>query len=103
MDQKALEQALEDLPLGGIQYYRTIGSTNREALAWAKTGAPDLALVTADEQTAGYGRGGSKWYTPKGEALAFSIILNPPFFMLWDELVYISILTFHMYCVCISL
>lgn len=79
MHQENLEQALDGLPLGSIRVYETIGSTNREALAWAKTGAPDLALVTADEQTAGYGRRGSKWYTPKGEALAFSIILNPPF------------------------
>jgi BirA family transcriptional regulator, biotin operon repressor / biotin---[acetyl-CoA-carboxylase] ligase len=37
----------------------------------------DLSLVIADEQTAGRGRLDRKWFTPKGTALAFSLILRP--------------------------
>jgi len=77
MDKKALKKVLEGLPLGSIRVYDTIGSTNLEALEWAKKGAPDLAVVLADEQSMGYGRRGRRWYTPKGEALALSLIIHP--------------------------
>jgi BirA family biotin operon repressor/biotin-[acetyl-CoA-carboxylase] ligase len=77
MNQNELKKALSQLPLGDIRYYDTIGSTNNEALAWATQGAEDLSLVIADEQTAGRGRLDRKWFTPKGTALAFSLILRP--------------------------
>lgn len=60
-----------------IRAFASLGSTNDEALAWAANGAPDLALVLADEQTAGRGRMGRKWHTPAGAALAFSLVLRP--------------------------
>ncbi len=71
------QKALSSLPLGGLRYFQTIGSTNDEALAWAAQGASDLSLVAADEQTAGRGRSGRKWFTPRGAALALSLILRP--------------------------
>lgn len=77
MDQNELKRVLSSLPLGDIRYFDTIGSTNNEALAWATSGAKDLSLVIADEQTAGRGRLDRKWFTPKGTALAFSLILRP--------------------------
>jgi BirA family transcriptional regulator, biotin operon repressor / biotin---[acetyl-CoA-carboxylase] ligase len=77
MNQRKLEQAISKLPLGEIRYFDSIGSTNNEALAWATSGASDLSLVVADEQTAGRGRLDRKWFTPKGTALAFSLILRP--------------------------
>jgi BirA family biotin operon repressor/biotin-[acetyl-CoA-carboxylase] ligase len=77
MNERELQKALASLPLGGLRYFETIGSTNDEALAWASQGAPDLSLVVADEQTAGRGRSGRKWFTPPGAALAFSLILRP--------------------------
>lgn len=77
MDEKTLQAALRDLPLGGLRYFPAIRSTNDEALAWATEGAPDLSLVVADEQTAGRGRAGRKWLTPPASALAFSLILRP--------------------------
>ena len=80
MNQEQLEQALADLKLGAIHYYDTIGSTNREAIKWAGKDAPDLAIVIADEQTDGYGRKCRRWYTAKGDALAFSLVLRPLFF-----------------------
>lgn len=77
MNQHELKKALAKLPLGDVRYFDSIGSTNNEALAWATSGAKDLSLVIADEQTAGRGRLDRKWFTPKGTALAFSLILCP--------------------------
>lgn len=77
MNQNELKKSLLQLELGDIKYFDSTGSTNDEALAWAANDAPDLSLVIADEQTAGRGRLGRKWITPKGTALAFSIILTP--------------------------
>ena len=77
MDQNELKKVLASLPLGDIRYFDSIGSTNNEALAWATSGAKDLSLVIADEQTAGRGRLDRKWFTPKGTALALSLILRP--------------------------
>ncbi len=77
MDERTLQAALRELPLGGLRYFPSIGSTNDEALGWATGGAADLSLVIADEQTAGRGRAGRKWFTPPESALAFSLILRP--------------------------
>jgi BirA family biotin operon repressor/biotin-[acetyl-CoA-carboxylase] ligase len=77
MNQNELKRILSRLPLGHIRYFDTVGSTNSEALAWATSGARDLSLVIADEQTAGRGRLDRKWFTPPGTALAFSLILRP--------------------------
>jgi BirA family biotin operon repressor/biotin-[acetyl-CoA-carboxylase] ligase len=75
--QKKLRENLSSIPLGGLRYFNSIGSTNDEALAWAAEGARDFSLVVADEQTTGRGRAGRKWITPHGTALAFSLILRP--------------------------
>jgi BirA family transcriptional regulator, biotin operon repressor / biotin---[acetyl-CoA-carboxylase] ligase len=70
-------KSIQKFPISKIRYFDSIGSTNDEALAWAEQGAPDLSIVIADEQTAGRGRLDRKWFTPKGSALAFSLILRP--------------------------
>jgi BirA family biotin operon repressor/biotin-[acetyl-CoA-carboxylase] ligase len=77
MKQNELKKALAKLPLGDVRYFDSIGSTNNEALAWAASGAKDMSLIIADEQTAGRGRLDRKWFTPKGTSLAFSLILRP--------------------------
>lgn len=77
MDEYALRELLSDLPFGPLRYFERIGSTNDEALRWTSEGAPHLSLVVADEQTAGRGRMGRRWFTPSGGALAFSVILRP--------------------------
>ncbi|MGE5642992.1 MAG: biotin--[acetyl-CoA-carboxylase] ligase [Byssovorax cruenta] len=77
MNQQELKKSLSKLRLGDLKYYESIGSTNDEALAWAANDTPDLSLVVADEQTAGRGRSDRKWFTPKGTALAFSLLLRP--------------------------
>ena len=77
MQQEAIEAQLSDLPIGPIRYFDTVGSTNDVAAEWVEQGAPHLALIVADEQTAGRGRGDRRWFTPPGAALAFSLILRP--------------------------
>jgi BirA family biotin operon repressor/biotin-[acetyl-CoA-carboxylase] ligase len=77
MNESQLKKYLSSLPLGGLRYYDTVGSTNDEALVWAAQGAPDFSLVVADEQTKGRGRFNRMWFTPPQSALAMSLILRP--------------------------
>jgi BirA family biotin operon repressor/biotin-[acetyl-CoA-carboxylase] ligase len=77
MDERTLRKALSDIPLGGLRNFDQTGSTNDIALAWAADGAPDLALVCAEEQTSGRGRGDRRWFSPAGTALVFSLVLRP--------------------------
>jgi len=77
MNESSLKKALAKLHIGGLRYFDAIATTNDEALAWAAAGAADLSIVIADEQTRGRGRLDRKWFTPKGSALAFSLILRP--------------------------
>lgn len=53
-----------------------IGSTNDEAKALARDGAPEGTLVWADEQTAGRGRRGRAWLSPPGN-LYLSLVQRP--------------------------
>ena len=77
MDQISLNELLSTLSLGEIRYFDAVGSTNDEAIAWAKQDAQDLSVVIADEQTMGRGRLDRPWFTPPGTALAFSVIFRP--------------------------
>lgn len=77
MNEHSLKKILSKLNIGGLRYFDSISSTNDEALAWAADNARDFSLVIADEQTQGRGRLNRKWFTPKGSALAFSLILRP--------------------------
>jgi BirA family transcriptional regulator, biotin operon repressor / biotin---[acetyl-CoA-carboxylase] ligase len=56
----------------------TVESTNDEAAAWARAGAPAGAVVVADEQTRGRGRLGRRWHSPAGASLYLSAVLRPP-------------------------
>jgi BirA family transcriptional regulator, biotin operon repressor / biotin---[acetyl-CoA-carboxylase] ligase len=77
MDELLLAQALKGTPVKEFRYFSTIGSTNDEAQSWADAGAPDFALVVADEQTKGRGRFSRRWVTNPGSSLALSLILHP--------------------------
>ncbi len=56
--------------------FDTIGSTNDEAKALARRGAPDGTLVWAREQVAGRGRRGRTWVSPPGN-LYLSVVSRP--------------------------
>lgn len=55
----------------------TTESTNDDALAAAKAGAPEGAVFVADSQTRGRGRRGHRWTSPAGENLLVSLLLRP--------------------------
>jgi BirA family transcriptional regulator, biotin operon repressor / biotin---[acetyl-CoA-carboxylase] ligase len=51
-------------------------STNDEAKRAAKLGAPHGSTWLAESQTAGRGRQGRAWFSPRGENLLFSVLLR---------------------------
>ncbi len=60
-----------------ILHFDSLPSTNLEAAKRAAEGAPEGLVVVANEQTAGRGRLGRHWASPKGAGLYFSIVLRP--------------------------
>jgi BirA family transcriptional regulator, biotin operon repressor / biotin---[acetyl-CoA-carboxylase] ligase len=65
------------LPDRAARCYPALVSTQAEAMAWARAGAPAGAVVAADYQASPRGRGGLEWQTPPGESLGFSLVLRP--------------------------
>ena len=65
--------------LGGrpVRSYPAVVSTEADALAWARAGAPDGAVVVADYQAAPRGRSGLEWRVEPGRDLAFSGVVRP--------------------------
>lgn len=59
-----------------VLYYRTVGSTNTEAMKLVSQGAPHGTLVVADEQTKGRGRMGRSFYSPVKTGLYMSLVLK---------------------------
>jgi BirA family transcriptional regulator, biotin operon repressor / biotin---[acetyl-CoA-carboxylase] ligase len=57
-------------------HLRSTGSTMDRARVLAAGGAPHGTLVSAGEQTAGHGRYGRAWVTPRDRALALSFVLR---------------------------
>lgn len=57
----------------------TVGSTNTQLKASAEQGAADGNVLIALEQTAGRGRLGRSFYSPKDTGLYMSILLRPQF------------------------
>ncbi len=53
------------------------GSTNDLAKSAARDGAPHGSVWLAESQTAGRGRQGRVWSSPRGENLLFSVLLRP--------------------------
>jgi BirA family biotin operon repressor/biotin-[acetyl-CoA-carboxylase] ligase len=61
-----------------IHHFPVLGSTNDRLKEEARAGAPEWTLVLADEQTAGRGRQGREWTSPRGN-LYLSVLLRPAF------------------------
>jgi BirA family biotin operon repressor/biotin-[acetyl-CoA-carboxylase] ligase len=57
-------------------HFDTIGSTNDEARRLAASGDSGPVWITAGEQTAGRGRRGRVWVSPKGNLMS-TLLLNP--------------------------
>ena len=58
-------------------FYEETGSTNDDIKKMANESALNGTLVVADRQTAGRGRRGRSWISPKGEAVYMSLLLRP--------------------------
>jgi BirA family biotin operon repressor/biotin-[acetyl-CoA-carboxylase] ligase len=60
-----------------VEVLASTGSTNADLLARAAAGAPEGAVLAAEEQTAGRGRMGRSWVSPPRAALTFSLLVRP--------------------------
>jgi BirA family transcriptional regulator, biotin operon repressor / biotin---[acetyl-CoA-carboxylase] ligase len=61
-----------------LEIHSTLPSTNTRAVELARQGAAEGTLILAEEQTAGRGRLGRRWWASGGSALLLSLILRPP-------------------------
>ena len=72
------EREARGLTLGRpLSWQAETQSTNDDALAAAKNGAPHGAVFGAETQTRGRGRRGSEWVSTPGAGLWFSLLLRP--------------------------
>jgi BirA family biotin operon repressor/biotin-[acetyl-CoA-carboxylase] ligase len=63
--------------VGKLHFFPQVDSTNSEALAGARDGAPHGSVYFADEQLAGRGRGDHAWHSAAGDGLYVSVLLRP--------------------------
>lgn len=77
-DIPALDSALTGTIYSGkLHFFAVTGSTNTDALADARAGAPHGSVYFADEQLAGRGRGNHAWHSVAGQGLYVSVLLRP--------------------------
>jgi BirA family biotin operon repressor/biotin-[acetyl-CoA-carboxylase] ligase len=63
-------------PLAGVEWHDLLGSTSDRLKELARRGAPEWMVVLADQQSAGRGREGRPWVSPRG-GLYLSVLLRP--------------------------
>jgi BirA family biotin operon repressor/biotin-[acetyl-CoA-carboxylase] ligase len=79
-DLDALEGALAGTIFAEKLHYSAVtGSTNTDALAAARGGAPHGSVFFADEQLGGRGRGDHAWHSAGGAGLYVSVLIRPQF------------------------
>lgn len=61
-----------------IRHIPEVSSTNTLAMEEARKNAPEGLVIVADHQTAGRGKPGNSWISPRGKNLLFSVLLRPP-------------------------
>lgn len=87
-DLAALEAELAgSIYAGKLHFSPVTGSTNSDAMASARKGAPHGAVFFADEQRAGRGRGDHAWHSAAGEGLYVSVLMRPEISPAWLPLV----------------
>ena len=60
-----------------IRRVRETGSTNEDAFALGRAGAPAGIVCVAESQTRGRGRMDRSWFSPPGAGLYCSVLLRP--------------------------
>ena len=63
---------------GNLHFSPSTGSTNSDAMAAARYGAPHGSVFFADEQTAGRGRGDHAWHSAAAQGLYVSVVVRIP-------------------------
>lgn len=58
-------------------YFDSLDSTNTKAKELAESGYPSGAFVVAEQQTAGKGRRGRSWVSPRGTDIYMTLMLKP--------------------------
>ena len=77
LDVTAVEQLIAGTRFSGrLRHSAVVASTNQLALEAAQQGARS-GVWTADEQTAGRGRGGHTWHSAPGKGLYVSALVSP--------------------------
>jgi len=78
LDEQRLRDALADEPfIRRLVRLETADSTNDVARDLAHRGAPEGTVVIAEQQTAGRGRLGRTWHSPRGYGLYVSVLYRP--------------------------
>jgi BirA family biotin operon repressor/biotin-[acetyl-CoA-carboxylase] ligase len=62
---------------GRLHHYFRIGSTNEAAMQAGAGGEAEGSVFLAEEQTAGRGRGGHGWHSPRSTGIYCSVLLRP--------------------------
>ena len=65
------------LPGRPVRSYPALLSTEADAIAWARRGAPHGAVVVADYQVSARAHGGLPWQVTPGRDLGFSVVMRP--------------------------
>lgn len=60
-----------------VHVYSSVGSTNTLLKVWAEDGCAEGTAAAAEEQTAGRGRCGRGFFSPRGAGLYLSLLLRP--------------------------
>lgn len=80
LSEAEIASVLETKSLGrNLRFFDEIDSTNNELRRMAENGAPDGTLAIAEIQTAGKGRRGRAWKSPRGSGIWMSFLLRPDF------------------------
>ncbi|HME56741.1 MAG TPA: biotin--[acetyl-CoA-carboxylase] ligase, partial [Terracidiphilus sp.] len=78
-DLAGLEASLGGTVFAGKLHFSPVtDSTNSDALAAVRNGAPNSSVFIADEQRAGRGRGDHAWDSAAGDGLYASVLLRSP-------------------------
>lgn len=80
LSEAEIASVLETKSLGrNLRFIDEIDSTNNEIRRMAENGAPDGTLAIAEIQTAGKGRRGRAWTSPRGSGIWMSFLQRPDF------------------------
>lgn len=77
LDAEKINCLLKDLAVPPVRVYDCTDSTNILAKDAGQAGAAEWSCFAAAEQSAGRGRRGRSFYSPKGSGIYFSILLRP--------------------------